>query len=190
MKYIVEISRKVYEDPNYDPFSFQIITPRRFGHNLSAYQINKKFRETVLSQSGPHFIAGDKGLCSGRNTFELINGDFFKVLELSTDNTMKVHLEIPPLGADPERTIPRHDDSLMQGWAITIHKYQGCEAPYIIIPITKSFGHFPSRAMMYTALTRAQKKVFIVGERTAFMAALENEDPVRDTGYRLGVVNG
>ena len=38
-------------------------------------------------------------------------------------------------------------------------------------------------------LTRAQKKVFIVGSKDAFMRALENVDPVRQTGFRLGVVS-
>jgi len=188
MKHVVRLGKHLYNSNQHNPFSFQIITPRRFGHALSAYNINKAFREEVFQQSGANFVVSDKGLCGGDNDSDLINGDFFEVTEIVDNDWMRVSLEIPRVEEERVRKIARYHDSWMQGWAITIHKYQGCEAPYIVIPISSTFGSFPSRAMLYTALTRAQKKVYIVGSKRAFMDALENVDPVRTTGFRLGVV--
>jgi exodeoxyribonuclease V alpha subunit len=56
------------------------------------------------------------------------------------------------------------------GYAITVHKAQGSQWPRIIIPITKS--RLLDRTLIYTAITRAQREVILVGEESTAAAAV------------------
>ena len=61
-------------------------------------------------------------------------------------------------------------------YSITIHKSQGSEYPVVVIPLLK--GHFMmlQRNLLYTAITRGRKKVFIVGEVAAYGMAVRNSE--------------
>ena len=56
------------------------------------------------------------------------------------------------------------------------HNSQGSEYPVVVIPLLK--GHFMmlQRNLLYTALTRGRKKVFIVGEPAAYSMAVRNAE--------------
>lgn len=62
-------------------------------------------------------------------------------------------------------------DDLELGYAITVHKAQGSQWPIVIVPIT---GHrLMDRTLVYTAITRAQAQVLLVGDEAAARAAVE-----------------
>jgi exodeoxyribonuclease V alpha subunit len=63
---------------------------------------------------------------------------------------------------------------LALAYAISIHKSQGSEYPVVIVPLLK--GHFLmlQRNLLYTAITRGRKKVFVVGEPAAYGMAVRN----------------
>jgi len=52
-------------------------------------------------------------------------------------------------------------DSMELGYAITLHKAQGSQFPRVIIALSK--GKIVDRAWLYTAITRAENEVHIVG---------------------------
>ncbi len=56
-------------------------------------------------------------------------------------------------------------------YAITIHKAQGSQFPRIIVPVRHS--RLLDRTLLYTAITRAQQQVILVGDVTAAKAAVE-----------------
>ena len=63
-------------------------------------------------------------------------------------------------------------DDLELGYAITVHKAQGSQWPRVIVPLT---GHrLLDRTLIYTAVTRAQRQVLIVGDAAAAKAAVES----------------
>ncbi len=67
-------------------------------------------------------------------------------------------------------------------YAITIHKSQGSEYPIIIIPLLKQHFMLLQRNLVYTGITRARRKVFIVGSVDAYaMAIKNNEQQIRRT---------
>ncbi len=68
---------------------------------------------------------------------------------------------------------------LQLAYAITIHKSQGSEFPIVIIPLVKAHFMMLQRNLIYTAITRGRKKVFIVGEPAAFAMAVRNVDSSR-----------
>lgn len=64
-------------------------------------------------------------------------------------------------------------DDLELGYAITVHKAQGSQWPRVIVPLT---GHrLLDRTLVYTAVTRAQRQVLLVGDEAATKAAVEGE---------------
>ncbi|OGB71197.1 MAG: hypothetical protein A2486_07060 [Burkholderiales bacterium RIFOXYC12_FULL_65_23] len=64
-------------------------------------------------------------------------------------------------------------DDLELGYAITVHKAQGSQWPRVIVPLT---GHrLMDRTLVYTAVTRAQRQVLLVGDESAVKAAVERE---------------
>jgi len=74
---------------------------------------------------------------------------------------------------------------LAPAYAISIHKSQGSEYPVVIVPLLKAHFMMLQRNLLYTAITRGKKKVFIVGEPAAFgMAVRNNEARDRTTHLR------
>lgn len=54
-------------------------------------------------------------------------------------------------------------DELEHAYAITVHKSQGCEYPFVIIPLYSAPPMLLTRNLFYTAVTRAKRMVILVG---------------------------
>ncbi len=77
-------------------------------------------------------------------------------------------------------------DDLELGYAITVHKAQGSQWPRVIVPLT---GHrLLDRTLIYTAVTRAQKQVLIVGDEDAARAAVESAPRVQSRQVALDLL--
>lgn len=63
-------------------------------------------------------------------------------------------------------------DQLRLAFALTIHSSQGSEYEEAIIIVHSSHSFLLSRALVYTALTRAKKKVWIVGDEKGMKRAI------------------
>jgi len=68
---------------------------------------------------------------------------------------------------------------LLPAYAVTIHKAQGSESPVVIMPVSTQHYIMLSRNLYYTAVTRAQKKVVMVGAKKALAIAVKNDKPVQ-----------
>lgn len=74
-------------------------------------------------------------------------------------------------------------DELDLAYAITVHKSQGSEFDYVIIPACSYMPMLMSRNLFYTAITRAKKMVIIVGsEKTVVNMTNNNSYTKRFTG--------
>ena len=54
-------------------------------------------------------------------------------------------------------------EELEHAYAITVHKSQGCEYPIVILPLYNAPTMLLTKNLFYTAVTRAQKMVILVG---------------------------
>ncbi len=61
---------------------------------------------------------------------------------------------------------------IMPAYAITVHKSQGSEYGVVIIPFVPRYGGMLQRNLLYTAVTRAKRKVIIVGTTSAIERAV------------------
>ncbi len=76
-------------------------------------------------------------------------------------------------------------DDIEHAYAITIHKSQGSEYPVVIIPAYMYSPRLLTRNLLYTAVTRAQRMVIIVGRSDIVQMMVENKRLTkRYTGLR------
>jgi exodeoxyribonuclease V alpha subunit len=64
-------------------------------------------------------------------------------------------------------------------WALTVHRAQGSQFPAVVAPWSSSYNIMLSRALLYTAVTRAQKLCVLVGERKAVALAVARAEQQR-----------
>jgi exodeoxyribonuclease V alpha subunit len=64
---------------------------------------------------------------------------------------------------------------LRLAYATTVHKAQGQEYNTIIMPMSLDYGsNLLQRPLLYTAVTRAKEKVYLVGEKEAVAVSVSN----------------
>lgn len=71
---------------------------------------------------------------------------------------------------------PKDFPKIKHGFAISIHKSQGSEFELVIMPIAKAYYRMLYRKLIYTGITRAKKKLVLIGEPEAFLYSVENND--------------
>ena len=74
-------------------------------------------------------------------------------------------------------------DELEPAYAVTVHKSQGSEYPIVILPLGSAAPMLLSRNLLYTAVTRAQSMVILVGREDVARAMVDNNrQSMRYTG--------
>ena len=119
------------------------------------------------------FKVGDK-VIQLKNNYDkvLFNGDIGSIVRVDgVDGTLTADFD-----GDRHEYTRGEMGELGLAYSITIHKSQGSEYPVVVIPLLK--GHFMmlQRNLLYTAITRGRKKVFIVGEVAAYGMAVRNSE--------------
>ena len=76
-------------------------------------------------------------------------------------------------------------------WALTIHRSQGSQFPAVVAPWSMAYSVMLSRALLYTAVTRAQRLCMLIGERRAVATALaRSEERRRNSALAERIVDG
>ena len=171
----------------------QVLAPMHKGvagvANLNAQlQAALNGHEKGLRAISGEYRPGDK-LIQLKNNYDknLFNGDIGTIISVDLQKGTLI------ADFDGERhTFDRGEfGSIGLAYAISIHKSQGSEYPVVIIPLLK--GHFMmlQRNLIYTAITRGRKKVFVVGEPAAYGMAVRNaESKTRCTHLREKILAG
>jgi exodeoxyribonuclease V alpha subunit len=66
-------------------------------------------------------------------------------------------------------------NQLSLAYAITIHKSQGSEFDYVVIPVISGPKMILTKNLIYTAVTRAKKLVVIVGQKSVLNRMIKND---------------
>ena len=80
-------------------------------------------------------------------------------------------------------------DNLRLAYAISIHKSQGSEYDNVIMPILPNYHMMLRKKIIYTAITRAKKKLILLGDIYMLREAVKALEPLRQTGL-LNLLQG
>ena len=70
--------------------------------------------------------------------------------------------------------LPKDFNKIKHGFVVSIHKSQGSEFNYVLMPIVSSYGRMLYRKLIYTGITRAKKKLIVIGEKNAYINSINN----------------
>jgi exodeoxyribonuclease V alpha subunit len=162
----------------------QILSPFRSRGEACVEALNRDIRELVNPPGAltPELRIGKRIYRLGdrvmqiKNKGEVSNGDVgvITAVNISEDNDSAVTVTF-----SDERVIEyaaEDLDIIELAYAMTIHKSQGSEYNTVIIPLLKSFYVMLRRNLIYTAITRAKKRVILVGEKQALFTAIGRND--------------
>ena len=169
--------------------TLQIITPTRLsccGVEALNVRLQQALNPPAPSKKEKHargvvFREGDK-VMQIKNNYDILwvkngtegagifNGDIGKIIKV--DNMAET------LIIDFDERITEYDysllDELEHAYAITVHKSQGSEYRTVIIPAFRFSKRLLTRNLLYTAVTRAQQMVIIVGDAQAVNDMVDN----------------
>ena len=163
----------------------QVLTPFRVKSEAGAVMLNQSLREIVnpcvdkrLEASfGNRRIRYKDKVMQTKNMNEVSNGDIGFVSMIDQEDECPVTItfsdnRVKTYGTDELNCIDL-------AYAMTIHKSQGGEFGCVIIPVLSMFYVMLQRALIYTAITRAKKKVILVGQKRALFTAIHRNDAIK-----------
>jgi exodeoxyribonuclease V alpha subunit len=166
---IVKIADTQVRHLGYDPFwDFQAVAPMNEKSEISCKALNDALGGLLNPgelEKGLPFREGDRVVRTKNGVLDhpqlggpVVNGDMGRISEIDK-KYVYVKFQIP------ERlvAIPRGEHHLLRAYCMTCHRLQGSDAPVIAIPMHPSFGSFPTREWIYTAISRAKDLCLTVG---------------------------
>lgn len=177
---VVELVKQYHKSD--DLFYAQILSPTHKGDG-GVMEINKRLQEELNPGNIPtlnygrnnKFKLGDKIIMTKNNIEKgYFNGDVGYIADVGNDSlTVKIQ--------DQEIQLTHSNlDDVKLAYSMTIHKSQGSEFPVVIIALPNSL--MLKRNLLYTAVTRAKKKVIIVQQSGAISTSVHrNEVGKRNT---------
>lgn len=192
VKYVVShrIPQKWGADPMRD---IQVLSPMNRGVlgkrslNLALQHALNRHSEESINVFGQTFRVGDK-VIQTQNDYDkdIYNGDIGFIEKINFDS------KEAEISFDKKNIVFDFGemDALYLAYCITIHKSQGSEFPFVVIPITMSHYMMLQRNLLYTAVTRAKNRVILVGEKKAIHIAVKNnKSGIRWTNLKKWLVD-
>ncbi len=163
----------------------QVLTPFRVKSEAGSSMLNQSLREMVNPcmdkrlelSSGNRALRYKDKVMQTKNMEDVSNGDIGFVSMVHQDD------EFPVTVTFSDNRIKAYGveelNSIDLAYAMTIHKSQGGEFDCVIIPMLNMFYVMLQRALIYTAITRAKKKVILVGQKQALFTAVHRNDAIK-----------
>lgn len=186
-----------------------ILTPsRKEDRVLGCWKINKAIREILKPDAEGDYEVDDR-IMGIRNNPYFVNGQVGTITKLGhyecntekreADGTTRIEKEkrlmIEVLFDGDEvptdcsaMGLTKFKDMIDYAYASTVHKAQGSEYKYVIIPLSIDDSFMLNKNWLYTAVTRAKQQVYLYGMNRAINASLENKKESRNTSLQ-GLLN-
>ena len=161
-----------------DKFAVQVLSPM-YKNPCGVDNLNQLIQERFnppaegkaeLKGKNVVFRVGDK-VMQKHNDYEkgVFNGDMGEIFAIQKD---MVYVRYPEQDVKYEG---QEVDEITLAYAITVHKSQGSEYHTVIMVLVNSHAIMLQRNLFYTAVTRAKRKVILVGTKRAVQTAVQNQ---------------
>lgn len=178
---ILKVAQRLYDARA----NFQVLSPRHAG-GAGVTMLNQRLRGILNPgqagllevRLGTETVREDDRVMVVKNDYNLdvYNGDVGKVCRIdrkAREIEVLLNNEVP--ARQVRFSFADASSKLRLAYAQTVHKSQGQEYDIIIAPVLGSFGLQLQRNLFYTAVTRAKKKVILVGTYGALSRAVAND---------------
>lgn len=168
----------------------QVLSPYNTATELSVAKLNQAIRER-LNPDVPgkkclkgRFRDGDKVIITNNDRDRNCSNGDIGVLRIISDNEKKplFYVESPD-GRRPSWDHIMDLQNIALAYALTVHKSQGSEWDTVLMALTDSFNNMMYRNLIYTAVSRARRKVILYGSKTALSTAIQR--PSRERRSQL-----
>ena len=172
-------------DKGYNYKNFQIMAPTYLG--LNGIDILNKTLQDVFNPND-----GSKKEYKSGNIIYRENDKVLELVNMPDDNVFNgdigiIEEIIPATISESKREeiyinfdgniikyLPKDLNKIKHGYAISIHKSQGSEFDVVIIPLCMSYNRMLYRKLIYTGITRAKRKLILIGDPNAFIRGVQN----------------
>ncbi|MFD1471444.1 SF1B family DNA helicase RecD2 [Companilactobacillus mishanensis] len=144
--------------------------------------MNEKRKE--VSMGNVHYRINDKVVYLV-NTPEdnVFNGEIGKIVGIDLAKTNTDHVDKIIIDFEGNQvTLDRKDwSNITLAYCTSIHKAQGSEFEMVILPLVNEESRMLRRNLLYTAITRSKKILIMVGNKSAFERAIQDQSSARNT---------
>ncbi|AVK60632.1 ATP-dependent RecD-like DNA helicase [Lactobacillus sp. CBA3605] len=146
----------------------------------------KSKRQKQLTYDGQQFRVGDKVLHLVNSPEDnVFNGDIGKIvgIDLANDPHNKSKKDQITIAFEQNEVVYQRSDwnRLTLAYSMSIHKAQGSQFKMVILPMVPQFSRMLQRNLLYTAVTRAEQMLILVGDVKSFERSVSNESVNRLT---------
>lgn len=184
-------------------WDFQVLTPMRIGQ-LGTEILNTNLQDILnhgsggVTRAGITIREGDKVVHLQNRDMQVMtwakfikhgkkfeSEEFMRVFNGHVGIISKIDPETEQFYVVyPERIVVAYyfdhlGDIVELAYALTVHKAQGSQYRIVVIPLTNSHFIMLNNKWFYTAITRAEEKVYLVGQKYALRRACTNVEGVR-----------
>ena len=209
-KLILELATKAVKRLKFPTWDFQVLTPVRrgpLGTEVLNHQLQNVFNPNSPCQTerfGTIFKVDDKvvhlqnkdmecaryqtgaqpSLTGGWRRQRIFNGFVGIIKEIDLKNELFYVIYPGPLVV--RYNFDHIRDIIDLAYCLTVHKAQGSQYKYVAIPLSNSHFMMLNNKWFYTAITRAEKKVYLIGQEFALKRGCTNVDTtIRNTFLAL-----
>ena len=192
---------KTLIDKGYDYKKVQIMAPMYAGVN-GIDNINKELQNIFnpkeefkreIKVGDVIFRENDKVLqLTNMPDYNVFNGDigvikYIKEKDQSKSKKNEIYVDFD---GNIVRYLPTDFNKLKHAYIISIHKSQGSEFDTVILLLSMSYYRMLYRKLIYTAVTRAKRKLILIGEAEALKLGVENNNElIRKTSLKEKLIN-
>lgn len=146
----------------------------------SAIQARYNPEETLIKRDFTVFKKNDKVLqLKNDSELDIMNGDIGRIMDIiRTDDKDFMLIDFD---GRVVTYAAANIDNLRLAYAISVHKAQGSEFENVILPILPSYQIMLKKKIIYTGITRAKKKLILLGQLEALERAVHTQDYQRQT---------
>lgn len=180
---IINVVRDVVETEQDQSFSHtQILAPMYKGLN-GIDAINQSMQKAFnpgegISHLSREFRVHDQILqLENQPEDSIMNGDIGTVVSIKPK--LVVNYDSNLVTYQPHQYM-----KIKHAYAISIHKSQGNEYETVILPLTYQSKHMLTKKLLYTAVTRAKQKLYIIGNPALLKDAVNHDARERQTKLR------
>lgn len=169
-KLLETVTKTLPEKYGIEAADIQVVTPQHDGL-LGTFELNEALQD-ILQKDSPQISRGNKKFRLGDRVVQsenssrrgIYNGETGKIVELNPETG-----NFTVLFSDGKKSLYTSKDlgELSLAYASSVHKLQGTETDFVVMPVIKDHDKMLYRNLLLTAISRARTRCVLIGDPDA-----------------------